>query len=1215
MSDISCLRNGYKMAKTWRLSKQIAQEQQMEINNEIYVIDSSDDEFPNDDGCSLSVEKINDIIIGGVDLNKDINFTTGDTDDSNHESFKERKEETGDEHVVYISDDSSDSEDNGVSNALNINYNHLIDKAARSTNYNHNYEISDKVISKVSNIENNNLISIIDEDCSVTEKPDIDNYNTKQNAKLKNLQNCSSSRSTTCSINNDSNGLLNKKSTVDDEQILDSRLKLLQEGSIEDNIPSVNITTDNFQNKRKLSTENIVKATNSVAKDSNADKNCVKKDEISNTLSAQLHQFECFEKNAIKLCNSYEMCKNWEQSKMFVEISKEEIDKDQKMIKFESPNKLMDTSVRLRTSSGTPCPNNILYEQTSSSNKDKQLVTHNSMSDPEKHDEQDIKNDIFDYLKLDKRRPMENRSDLENENKNKKRRSLRVERQKQIQENAKELLKLRKENEAFEAGECPNDLINETIITVNNKHTCNDKPPVLEPISPELRLNNLKNSPISDLRIFNNTSQCELPSNISVNNKKKLLLSKRKYKSSIDTNKNFKLPNSQDKRNFSENFVANISQATKSIKLSLRSDDSDDSESNSSRTQKPVLDKQIIPKTTIQEKCINNLDLGNNIRPHVRLKRLQSGNNIPVDSKELEKSKEKNEINDTSLLSNRNFGSLEIFDKFSNKVYCDILQQSPCLSSTFDNGLINDTESNSSKDNDNFIENSGKKTIPTKVVDLSGEIKLTTTFNNEGGFRRLRERSQTTSNGISSNGHNHETEKVSSCEKMPRLKKMVHKPKELKASYVFHNKHDLLKYINNKKNNKLQISSTTLIENDNKKLSSTETDSGNISKFSNKFYDDICSDTNKTSDIESLCYVENNKEDEIESFFIKNEIVIIVRKKTVHFYEHCTGFKFFRSPKLWHHKGFLTRYQNDPEKRLDQLTNQIMYSDKITAYVEVLVRPRKLSSSHDCPVCEMSAVVYRNRSTKDYPERSILHLDYAQCSVNKLCFTVLPSDRAVVVGFTNTSSDKPLFILKKYLMPKQYSSNNDIITLPSVDFRCTNLQAVNADIILGYNTEKIVFWHHGYETILKIVNLTSISKSIFSPEKFSTQCVWARMDSCGSKGSALHILIFHPARNRFSLLTATDQSWIDFKVIHVYQLEVFMGSLKSVSIGGYRVVAAFTEGAISYEFPYEMQEYNLKEFSKAFNVCTYEPSTIYPSGENVVYYKNNTAVPLCIDQL
>lgn len=73
--------------------------------------------------------------------------------------------------------------------------------------------------------------------------------------------------------------------------------------------------------------------------------------------------------------------------------------------------------------------------------------------------------------------------------------------------------------------------------------------------------------------------------------------------------------------------------------------------------------------------------------------------------------------------------------------------------------------------------------------------------------------------------------------------------------------------------------------------------------------------------------------------------------------------------------------------------------------------------------------------------------------------------------------------------------------------------------------------------------------------------------------------------------------------------------MKSVSIGGYRVVAAFTEGAISYEFPYEMQEYNLKEFSKAFNVCTYEPSTIYPSGENVVYYKNNTAVPLCIDQL
>lgn len=259
----------------------------MEINNEIYVIDSSDDEFPNDDGCSLSVEKINDIIIGGVDLNKDINVTAGDTDDSNHESFMERNEETGDEHVVYISDDSSDSEDNSVSNALNINYNHLIDKAAQSTNYNHNYEISDKVISKVSNIENNNLISIIDED--------------EQHDKLKNLQNCSSSGSTTCSINNDSNGLLNKKSTVDDEQILDSRLKLLQEESIEDNIPSVNITTDNFQNKRKLSTENIVKATNSVAKDSNADKNCVKKDEISNTLSAQLHQFECFEKNAIKL--------------------------------------------------------------------------------------------------------------------------------------------------------------------------------------------------------------------------------------------------------------------------------------------------------------------------------------------------------------------------------------------------------------------------------------------------------------------------------------------------------------------------------------------------------------------------------------------------------------------------------------------------------------------------------------------------------------------------------------------------------------------------------------------------------------------------------------------------------------------------------------------------------------------------------------------------
>lgn len=66
-----------------------------------------------------------------------------------------------------------------------------------------------------------------------------------------------------------------------------------------------------------------------------------------------------------------------------------------------------------------------------------------------------------------------------------------------------------------------------------------------------------------------------------------------------------------------------------------------------------------------------------------------------------------------------------------------------------------------------------------------------------------------------------------------------------------------------------------------------------------------------------------------------------------------------------------------------------------------------------------------------------------------------------------------------------------------------------ADIILGYNTEKIVFWHHGYETILKIVNLTSISKSIFSPEKFSTQCVWARMDSCGSKVSYYYFIKHH----------------------------------------------------------------------------------------------------------
>lgn len=73
--------------------------------------------------------------------------------------------------------------------------------------------------------------------------------------------------------------------------------------------------------------------------------------------------------------------------------------------------------------------------------------------------------------------------------------------------------------------------------------------------------------------------------------------------------------------------------------------------------------------------------------------------------------------------------------------------------------------------------------------------------------------------------------------------------------------------------------------------------------------------------------------------------------------------------------------------------------------------------------------------------------------------------------------------------------------------------------------------------------------------------------------------------------------------------------MQSVSIGGYRLVAAFSDGGISYEFPYDIEEENFHGMSKVLNVCTYKPSTVHPNGEMVIYFKNNTAVPISIDQL
>lgn len=230
--------------------------QQMAKTNEIYIIESSDEEITNQENTDFTVEKINDIIFG---LNQ-VSKTKKVADESSTPS-KQIKES---DEFVYVSDDSDYYEEQKETTNFDFHYEKLTImyndklKNAFSGTINLNPEISlSRIDSKNKNMVNGPFSLKVHKNIDELERNDIDRHNN------------------TCSIESTSNNVSrntykysNSKST-----------------------PAKNTLTL----KSEADSSSTIEHTKTLSSKFGKDKTLKKKEEFADGLSAQLHQFESFE--------------------------------------------------------------------------------------------------------------------------------------------------------------------------------------------------------------------------------------------------------------------------------------------------------------------------------------------------------------------------------------------------------------------------------------------------------------------------------------------------------------------------------------------------------------------------------------------------------------------------------------------------------------------------------------------------------------------------------------------------------------------------------------------------------------------------------------------------------------------------------------------------------------------------------------------------------